>query len=172
MKKLTFIFIMIIALSLTGCKGMPKKSHYPPEAENNTAYTVGGEDIHQGEGYTIAVPSKDYRFEKDFDDGAFEETWEYKKKDDVEIKVTTYQKTDEITARERFLRENRDYIFEDLMGYPLCGEERDGDTLWFSAYVSGETVYIVSWEYPKNTKDDLKTELANIAETFAVAVFC
>lgn len=97
-----------------------------------------------------------------------EEKWEYTKKDDVEIKVSTYKNSDEISARTKFLKEYEDYIFEDLLGYSICGQELDGDTLWFNLHVADKTVYIVSWEYPKNTKDDLKTKLANIASTFHV----
>lgn len=35
-------------------------------------------------------------------------------------------------------------------------------------YVSGETVYIVSWEFPKNTSEDLQKELSDIAGTFTI----
>ena len=87
---------------------------------------------------------------------------------DVQIKVTTYKNTDETTARGRFLRENDDYIFEDMMGYPACGIELDCDTLWFNVHQSGGNVYIVSWEYPKNASDELKTELSKIAESFKI----
>ncbi|MBR3996081.1 MAG: hypothetical protein IKI97_12475 [Clostridia bacterium] len=170
MKKVTLILLMITLLMLTGCKDN-KKNLYLPEAKNDKVYTtIGGKDeTHQGEGYTLTVPSKNYRYEKDYDDGALEEKWDYTKKDDVEIKVTTYKNSDEISARSKFLTDYKDYIFEDLLGYSLCGQELDGDTLWFNLHVSDKTVYIVSWEYPKNTKDDLKTELANIASTFQLA---
>ena len=169
MKKITLILLMITLLMITGCKDN-KKNLYLPEAKNDKIYTtIGGEnETHQGDGYTITVPTKNYRYEKDYDDGALEEKWEYTKKDDVEIKVTTYKNSDEITARGKFLKDNEDYIFEDLMGYSLCGMEPDGDTLWFNIHISGETVYIVSWEFPKNTKDDLKTELENMASTFQI----
>ena len=169
MKKITLILLMITLLMITGCKDN-KKNLYLPEAKNDKIYTTigGGNDTHQGEGYTLTVPSKGYRYEKDYDDGNLEEKWDYTKKDDVEIKVTTYKNSDEITARGKCLRDNEDYIFEDLTGYSLCGQELDGDTLWFNLHESNGTIYIVSWEYPKNTKDDLKTELANIASTFQV----
>ena len=55
------------------------------------------------------------------------------------------------------------------MGYSLCGMEPDGDTLWFNLHISGETVYIVSWEFPKNTSEDLQKELSSIAGTFTLA---
>ena len=152
-------------------KDINPKNIYLPEAKNDKIYTTigGGEETHQGEGYTLTVPSKNYRYEKDFDDGNLEEKWEYTKKDDVEIKVTTYKNSDEISARSKFLKDNEDYIFEDLMGYPLCGTEHDGDTLWFNIHISDETVYIVSWEFPKNASEDLQKELANIAGTFTLA---
>ena len=187
MKKLTLILLVTALLVITGCEDHRMKKPYLPEAKNDKTYAViGGADkptdikvtdgknekadeAYTGEGYTIDIPKEGYRFEKDFDDGALEEKWDYTKRDDVELKVTTYKNTDDVTARGRFLRDNEDYIFEDMTGYPICGQEFDGDTLWFNIHVSGETVYIVSWEYPKNTKDDLKTELANIAGTFKLA---
>jgi len=175
MKKLTLILLMITLLMITGCKDNNTKNlylpgAYLPEAKNDKIYvTIGGDDeTHQGEGYTISVPTKNYRYEKDYDDGVLEEKWEYTKKDDVEIKVSTYKISDEITARGKFLKDNEGYIFEDLMGYSLCGQELDGDTLWFNLHMSGETVYIVSWEYPKNTSEDLQKELSDIAETFTL----
>jgi len=171
MKKITLILLMITLLMITGCKDNNQKNLYLPEAKNDKVYTtIGGEnESHQGEGYTITIPSKDYRYEKEYDDGALEEKWEYTKKDDVEIKVTTYKNSDEISARTKFLKEYDEYIFEDLLGYPLCGTELDGDTLWFDLCESGETVYIVSWEFPKNTSEDLQKELSNIAGTFTLA---
>ena len=143
------------------------RKRYIPEAQNDKIITSVGIS-HSGEGYTINIPGKGYRYERDFDDGGFEEKWEYTKRDNVQIKVTTYKNTDETTARGRFLRENDDYIFEDLMGYPACGIELDGDTLWFNVHQSGGNVYIVSWEYPKNASDELKTELSKIAESFKI----
>ncbi len=170
MKKLTLILLVITLLAVSGCRDNRQRNIYRPEAKNDNIYTtIGDTKMHQGEGYTLTVPSKNYRYEKDFDDGALEEKWKYTKKDDVEIKVATYKNSDEISARGKFLRDNDDYIFEDLSGYPLCGTEFDGDALWFTLYESNGTVYIVSWEYPKNTGEELKTELANIAKTFKLA---
>ena len=169
MKKLSLLFVVFVLLSITGCKNH-QKNLYLPEAKNDKIYTtIGGDKTHQGEGYTITVPDKSFRYEKEYDDGAFEETWEYTKNDDVEIKVTTYQNADGISARTKFLKDYDDYIFEDLLGQSLCGQELDGDTLWFNIHISGETVYIVSWEFPKNTSEDLQKELASIAATFTLA---
>lgn len=167
MKKTTLILLMITLLMITGCKDN-KKNLYLPESKNDKIYTtIGGEtESHQGDGYTLTVPSKNYRYEKDYDDGILEETWEYTKKDDVEIKVSTYKNSDEVSARRKFLRDNDDYIFEDLTGFSICGMEPDGDTLWFNIYETNGTVYIVSWKYPRNTKENLKKELVQIAQTF------
>ena len=161
------IIVCAIIVALTGC-GNANRKQYLPEAQNDKIITSVGIS-YRGDGYTIDIPEKDYRYERDFDDGGFEEKWEYKKGDDVQINVTSYKNTDETTARARFLRENKDYIFEDLMGYSVCGTELDGDTLWFNLHQSGENVYIVSWEYPKNTDEQLKMELSAIAETFKLA---
>ena len=167
MKKIILILLVITISTITGCQ-IGKKNIYLPEANNDKSFSIvsGNENTHQGEGYILTLPDKKYRYEKDYDDGNLEEKWDYIKKDDVEIKVTTYKNSDEITARSKFLRENDDYIFEDLMGYSICGTELDGDTLWFRMHQSGTTVYIISWEYPKNTKDSLKKELSGIADTF------
>jgi len=169
MKKISLIMLMIALITVGGCKA--KKDLYLPDAYNDEMYTtIGGEnDKYQGEGYTLAVPSKNYRYEKDYDDGALEEKWEYTKKDDVEIKVTTYKNSDEITAREKFLKDNEDYIFEDFMGYSICGMDSDGDKLWFNLLEEKGTVYIISWEFPKNTSEDLQKELSDIAGTFTLA---
>ncbi len=167
MKRVIFIISMIAIITMSGCN-WGEKHLYTPEATNDKTYTTVGmeEKTYHGDGYSITIPEKNYLYEKDYDDGNMEEKWEYTKKDDVEIKVTTYKNTDEITARGKFLRENNDYIFEDLTGYSLCGMEPDGDTLWFNLHIKDDRVYIVSWEYPHNTKDDLKRELADIAATF------
>ena len=170
MKKIIIsILTLSMLLAISGCNSR-EKNLYLPEAKNDKIYTtIGGSEAHKGDGYTITVSDDNYRYEKDYDDGALEEKWEYTKKDDVEIKVTTYKNSDEISARTRFLKDYEDYVFEDLLGVSLCGQELDGDTLWFNIHLSGETVYIVSWEYPKNTNEELQKELANIAGTFTLA---
>lgn len=165
MKKQALTILIITVLFFTaGCSKREKKM-YVPKAKNDKIFTVVGGD-NEEKGYTISVPSENYRYEKEYDDGNLEEKWEYTKKDDIGIKVLTYKNTDELTARGKFLKDNDDYIFEDLMGYSLCGMEPDGDTLWFNLYEEKENVYIVSWEYPKDTKEELKKELADIAGTF------
>ncbi len=138
---------------------------------NLTITTENGKEpvlakLYKGDGYSIYIPKKGYRYEKDYDDGATEDKWEYTKRDDVSIEVITYKHTDEELAQKLFLRENDDYIFEDLMGYPLCGMEVDGDTLWFETHEINGNTYIVSWEYPKNASETIKSELSEIAKTF------
>ena len=167
MKKL--ILVLLSVFFLAGC-GAREKTLYLPEVQNDKTFaTVGGEktkdNVYQGEGYTISIPDG-YRYERDLDDGNLEETWNSKKYDDVEISVTTYKNTDEIVARGIFLRENDDYIIEDLTGNRILGIEPDGDSLWFSVYEKDGNTYIVSWEYPKNTNEAIRKELAEIAATF------
>ena len=170
MKRTIVVLVALAMLMVAGCS-KNKNNQYLPETKNDKIYTTvkNGEGNYQGEGYTLAVPAENYRYEKDYDDGTTEEKWEYTKKDDVQVKVSIYKNSDEKSARSRFLQDNDDYIFEDLMGYPLCGVEPDGDELWFNLYESNAAVYIVSWEYPKNTKEELKTELSNIAQTFKLS---
>lgn len=165
MKKQALTILIIMTLFFTaGCSQREKKM-YLPEAKNDKIFAVVGGD-NEEKGYTISVPSENYHYEKEYEDGNLEEKWEYTKKDDVEIKVITYKNSDEQAARGKFLKDNNDYIFEDLMGYSLYGEEPDGDTLWFNLHEENGNVYIVSWEYPKNTTEELKKELADIAGTF------
>ncbi len=172
MRKIIFIFLILNLLTITGCKDN-QKNLYLPEATNDKFYTtIGGNkenNLHKGNGYTLSVPVKNYRYAKDYDNGNLEEKWEYTKKDDVELKVTTYRNSDEITARGKFLNDNEEYMFEDFMGYSICGTKLDGDTLWFHLYEAEGTVYILSWEYPKNTKESVKNELLAIAKTFQLS---
>ena len=141
------------------------------EEVNLTVTTQDGKEpvpakLYKGDGYLIYIPKDGYRYEKDYDDGVLEEKWESIKRDDIDIQVTTYKNTDALSAQGRFLRENEDYIFEDLMGFSTCGMEPDGDTLWFNLHEANGSTYIVSWEYPKNTAESTKSELSEIAKTF------
>lgn len=160
-KVLVLSFIISFALFL-GCKGKVNDKAYLPEAKNDKVYT----EVGTGEDYIIDIPSDDYLYEKVHTNGATEEKWVHIKSDGAQIKVITYVNSDELSARGKFLKDNEDYIFEDLTGYSLCGQKNNGDTLWFNLYNMGETVYIVSWQYPKNAGEDLQNELANIAGTF------
>lgn len=167
MKKIFSLFLVISLMLICSCgkKDTEKnKNLYLPEAKNDKIFTHTLKNFnHKGDGYTISVPNG-YRYEKE----SGEESWELNRNDDVKISVTTYKNTDEITARALFLKENEDYIFEDFTGYSICGMEPDGDTLWFNIHENGETVYIVSWEYPENTKKQLKEELSQISGTFKI----
>lgn len=173
MKRISIFFLIVSMLFVSGCTAR-EKNLYLPEVQNDKTYaTVGGEkakpvdnNVYQGDGYTISIPSEGYRFERDYDDGNLEEKWDYLKGDDIEIKVTTYKNTNETDARRKFLRDNDDYIIEDLTGSPILGTELDGDSMWFAVYEANGDTYIVSWEYPRNTSEELKVELANIASTF------
>lgn len=160
MKKIIWPVVFVL-LFVTGCS--QKQKNFLPEAKNDKTYTNVG--ITSSANYTIDVPSG-YIYEKDYDNGILEESWEHPETDDVQICVTTYENSDEITARGKFLEENNDYVFEDLLGYSLCGTEPDGDTLWFNTHVSGRNVYIVSWEYPAKAEEELKKELSDIAQSF------
>ena len=122
--------------------------------------------LYKGDGYSISIPGKGYHYEKDYDDGAIEDKWESIARDDVSIEVITYKHTDAELAQKMFLMEHDDYIFEDLMGYSICGMEPDGDTLWFNLHEVNGNTYIVSWEYPKNASESTRAELSEIAKTF------
>ena len=169
MKKTALILLIITMTVFTGCKEN-KKNIYLPEAENDKIYTtIGGNNgMHIGDGYTLIFASENFRYEKEYDDGNLEEKWEHTKKDDVEIKVTTYKNKDEITARKKFLKDNDEYVFEDLTHSEPCGKNSEGDLLCFRVIPTKEDVFIISWEYPNNSADEVKKELWRIYETFAV----
>lgn len=143
--------------------------------ETTLTFEVEGEKelvsakLHKGNGYSLYLPTEGFRYEKGFDDGNFEETWESTANDEAEIQITVYENTTAQKAQSTFLREHDNYIFEDLMGYPLCGREADGDVLWFRLYESGKDVYIVSWEYPSYAEEGFGARLAVIANTFMTA---
>lgn len=85
MKKIALILLFGVLLVITGCG----KNLYLPESESDRVFTTLGieEEIYYGDGYTISIPSKSYRYEKDYEDGNLEETWKNIKKDDAEVKV-------------------------------------------------------------------------------------
>lgn len=59
MKKIILLLLIILIFNVTGC-GQIKP--YLPEAKNDNIYTTigGGDETHQGDGYTISVPAKNY----------------------------------------------------------------------------------------------------------------
>ena len=67
MKQFFYILLAVSMVAFTGCQ---RKSKYVPEAQNDKVYTsVGTDKGYQGDGYTIRIPDKHYRYEKDYEDG-------------------------------------------------------------------------------------------------------
>ena len=126
-----------------------------------------------GQGYSLYIPEEGWRHEKDLDDGAAEDTWESILNGEVELEVRQYPASPDRTpdaVKAAFVK-GRDYVFEDLMGGglgdPLAGVDEDGDFLSFMAAQSGDgTVYVISWEYPREAAEGFGTRLAQIANTF------
>ena len=170
MKKLVSVIVSIsILLAISGC-GVHRKELYLPEANNDKLYvTLADGKIHKGDGYSITIPDKKYRYESEFDDGRMEESWERINEDDAEIKVTIYKNSDAFTAINQFAKEHEEYIYEDLVGGPLYGASADGDVIWFHQYENEGTIYIVSREHPKNASEELQKELATIVKSFTFA---
>ena len=54
------------------------------------------------------------------------------------------------------------------MGSPVLGTDFDGDVMWFQIKETTDNIYIISWEYPKNTKESIQKELSDIAESFMI----
>ena len=121
---------------------------------------------HAGDGYTIEIPEKGWKYEKEYDDGVLEETWE---NDHAELLIYTYS-LPLIEARRAFLAEKDDYIFEDLMGETICGFDRadSGRILWVRCYESGEKTIFLCWEYSALASDNSSIILSAVAETFAL----
>ena len=171
------VYCLAIALIFT-VAGCAKETAYLPEVKQDHVVGTVGElppmteidksdwMAYPGNGYHISVAQNGFRYETDFDDGVFEESWETVSTDDAKVCVILYQNSDETKARSMFLQEHDDYIFEDFTGESHCGTEPDGDTLWFRMYQSGDTVYLLSWEYPKSASDDVISALHAIADTF------
>ncbi len=184
MKKRTIIVAGLFICLLSGCFGRGndgktgneelKGNIYISQRDEKSEIAFEGEEtpvsasLYTGNGFSIYIPDDEFRKGFDFDDGILEDYWESKQNEDAEIHVSTYSGVTSDKAKEHFLRENDDYIFEDLTGMPLCGQEKDGDTLWFFVSSNENNTYIVSWEYPAGVADTLGPKLAKIAETFQV----
>ncbi len=184
MKKKLFIIVGVFALLLSGCFGRGNDNKtgnedlsgniYISQRDEKSEIAFEGEEapvptsLYTGNGFSIYIPDDEFKKGMDFDDGILEDYWESKANEDAEIHVSVYSGVTSEKAQEHFLKENDDYIFEDLVGMPLCGQEKDGDTLWFFVSSNENNTYIVSWKYPASVADTLGARLAKIAETFQV----
>ena len=184
MKKKILVVISLFALFISGCgsRGNDGKTGneelkgniYISERDEKSEIEFEGEEtpavssLYTGNGYSIYIPDDEFRKGMDFDDGVLEDYWESRANEDVEIHVSTYGGVTPEKAQKHFLKENDDYIFEDLTGKYICGQEKDGDTLWFFVETNENNTYIVSWEYPKSAEDAFSAKLAKVAYTFQV----
>lgn len=173
MKNISICILMIGLLILGGCNTREKYQYLPEEKNDHIFTVIGGDDskkenLHQGDGYSIRIPAKGYRYEKEIEDGFLEESWEYTKKDDIEFQIITYHDMDVVAAKKHFLNEKREYRIEDEMGSPVLGTDFDGDVMWFQIKETTDNIYIISWEYSKNTKESIQKELSDIAESFMI----
>lgn len=126
-----------------------------------------------GQGYSLYIPEEGWRHEKDLDDGTAEDTWESTLNGEAELEVRQYPVYPDRTleAVKAAFVEDRDYVFEDLLGGslgdPLTGVDEDGDFLSFMAAEGADgTAYVISWEYPAEAAEGFGTRLAQIANTF------
>ena len=184
MKNKIFIYSGLVAVLLSGCagKGAEEKTAneelkgniYISERDEKSEIKFEGEEalagasLYTGNGYSIYIPDEGFRKGMDFDEGILEDYWESTVNDEVEIHVASYGNVSPEKAQEHFLKENDDYVFEDLTGKYISGKEKDGDTLWFFTETNEGNTYIVSWEYPKAAEEAFSAKLAKIAETFQV----
>lgn len=127
------------------------------------------------QGYSIYIPDGGWHLETDHnDDGAvWEDTWESTFNDDVELGVRCYAGVTAEEARDRFLRDEDDYLFEDLMGGalgdPLTGvDTEDNDVLGFMTAEKDGNVYVVYWKYPSEAAEGFGARLPVVADTFRV----
>ena len=125
------------------------------------------------QGYSIYIPDEGWKLETDHDDdgAAWEDQWESTVNDDVELAVRCYAGVTAAEAKERFVRDEDDYVFEDLLGGdlgdPLTGTDpEDGDALSFMAAEKDGNTYVVYWKYPAEAAEGFGARLPVIAETF------
>ena len=128
------------------------------------------------QGYSIYIPDEGWQLETDHnDDGAiWEDQWESVHNDDVELGVRCYADMTAAEARERFARDEDDYLFEDLtggeLGDPLTGVDTDdNDVLSFMAAEKDGSAYVVYWKYPAEAAEGFGARLPVIAETFQLS---
>lgn len=126
------------------------------------------------QGYSLYVPDEGWQFDSDvYEDGAvWEDQWESAFNDEVELAVRCYAEMTAVQAKERFARDEDDYLFEDLAGgelesVPLTGvDQKDGEYLSFRAAEKDGNAYVVYWKYPAEAAEGFGARLAAMAETF------
>lgn len=126
------------------------------------------------QGYSIYIPDEGWQFDSDvYEDGAiWEDQWESVHNDDVELAVRCYAEMTAADARECFLRDEDDYVFEDLLGgelgkTPLTGTDlEDGEKLAFVTAEKDGNTYVVYWKHPVEATEGFGTRLPIMAETF------
>ncbi|MDD4688474.1 MAG: hypothetical protein PHE51_01855 [Eubacteriales bacterium] len=187
MKK-TIVAMIICTLLLTACNkllpptpesqkvdGEPNNTVTNQEVKKDITFLVEGQEeivstvLHKGDGYSIYIPAEGYRYEKENSDGALVEEWDSELNDDVSLEIYTYKNKALSDAQSEFLKENDDYIFEDINASPAMGKESDGDYIMYKAYENEGNTYIVAWEYPKEAAEGFGARLSQIADTFELS---
>lgn len=201
MKRLLLTIVLVLALTACGQAGQTAQTppaddggqtaQAPASDRNPTAAELGREEtatltmavegtseevpatLAIRQGYSLYIPDEGWKFSGDvYEDGAiWEDQWESVDNDDVELAVRCYAEMTAAEARERFARDQDDYVFEDLMGGdlgdPLMGaDDEDGGKLCFMAGEKDGSTYVVYWKYPADAAEGFGTRLPIIAETF------
>lgn len=127
------------------------------------------------QGYSIYIPDEGWTFETDGrDDGAvWEDSWDSTVNDDVELGVRCYAGQTLDQAKQQFVQDKEDYVFEDLLGGelgdPLTGADaEDNEVLSFMAAERDGETYVVFWTYPAEAAEGFGARLSAIAQTFAL----
>ncbi|SFP50206.1 hypothetical protein SAMN05216343_10890 [Oscillibacter sp. PC13] len=159
----------------------PTASELGREETTTLAISVEGTDeevpatLAVRQGYSIYIPDEGWTFESDGrDDGAvWEDSWDSTVNDDVELGVRCYAEQTLDQAKQRFVQDKEDYVFEDLLGGelgdPLTGADaEDNEVLSFMAAERDGETYVVFWNYPAEAAEGFGARLSAIAQTFVL----
>ena len=129
--------------------------------------------LYVGRGYSVYIPDAGWKKERERERLASVDVWESTLDDEVEFAVYHYGRLSMEEAVTSFLKEQDDYVFQELLlkdseaKEPLEGVDEDGDVLKFLPRAGKEGVYIVSWSY-RNAFGAAASQAERIAGTFVL----
>jgi len=130
-------------------------------------------ELYVGQGYSIYITEDGWHLDRELEDGGvLEDIWESALHgDDAELKVGIYPNVTAVAAKNRFVEENDDYLFESQLtgdwGDPMRGrDEEDKEMLHFMVLEHSGNAYVVSWHYADRVADLYGAQLRQMADTF------
>lgn len=191
------VMILMTALLLTAC-GQQEDSAAPlqqnPVQEQNAVVqqeeraerielemNVEGEidrvpaALYGGQGYSIYIPEDGWQLEEDIEEQ--KTTWESTINGDVELEVRCYPGLTAAEARDRFVSNKDDFVFEQWQdsqaGENVEGiDQQDNERLVFFAVEGKEESYIISWQHPNYSEmiEGFGARMEQMAKTFMLTV--